>query len=95
MENQELLQELEKRVKQGEITLDYSMVGCYNCDVEGATGLTIKDYQIDFADLAEEVEKIKNAEREKEIQRKSEMFKDFSNSDLRTEIDRREKKKTN
>jgi len=95
MNNKELLQELEKAIKQGEITLEWSVIGCYNCDAEGAIGLAIKDYQIDFAELAEEVEKIKNAVKEKEIQQKSEMFKDFSDDDLRTEIDRRKKNKTN
>ena len=92
-ENKELLQELEKRVKQGKITLEWTVVGCDNCDAEGAIGLTIKDYQLYFAELAQAVAKIKIAEEAKKIQQKSEMLKAFSDDDLRTEIDQREKKK--
>ena len=95
MKNQELLQELEKRVKQGEIILDWSVVGCYNCDAEGAIGLAIKGFRVDFSELAEVVETIKKEQEEKELATKSELLKDFSEADLQTEIYRREKNKTN
>ena len=77
MENQELLQELEKRVKQGKIILSWSVIGCYNCDAEGAIGLTVKNYQIDFAELAEEVEKIKKEQKGKKDPTKKRTFERF------------------
>ena len=86
-----LLKEVEARIKEFKIILEYSEVGCYNCDAMGATGLTIKGYHIDFADLADEVEKRKGEARQKEIEEKSKLFKDFNDSDLRTELWRREK----
>lgn len=87
IEDRELLKELEKRIKQRKIALPYSVVGCYNLVI----GLASGDYWIDFDKLTKEAEKIEDET--KIIQRKSEMLKDFTDTDLRNEIDRRERKK--